>query len=104
MWESLLPHLKILQMDGMAGHLVHLQWILHMIKHHSDTGSSGDLSTMNIDLPSEHSSSPPPTDSAHVQCHCDVEFDGHREGIVQEIVECFQCHRYTHLACLTSQL
>ena len=50
------------------------------------------------------SSSPAPSDSAHVLCRCGVESDGHREAIAQEIVCCDDCGRYTHLACLTYRL
>ena len=49
------------------------------------------------------SSSPHPSDSAHVLCRCGIESDGHHEQIVQDIVECTMCKRCTHMACLTNR-
>ncbi|KAF5368807.1 hypothetical protein D9757_012280 [Collybiopsis confluens] len=49
------------------------------------------------------SSSPGPSDSAHILCRCGIESDGYRAGFEQEIVECCECGRFTHLACLVNQ-
>ncbi|KAF9060516.1 hypothetical protein BDP27DRAFT_1429993 [Rhodocollybia butyracea] len=50
------------------------------------------------------SSSPPPSTPQHVFCRCGVESDGYREPMLQDIVQCDQCKRYTHTGCLTMRL
>ncbi|THU75736.1 hypothetical protein K435DRAFT_846836, partial [Dendrothele bispora CBS 962.96] len=47
------------------------------------------------------SSSPPPSTPIQIFCRCGVESDGHRESIHQTAVQCEQCQKWSHLACLT---
>ncbi|KIK49708.1 hypothetical protein GYMLUDRAFT_253670 [Collybiopsis luxurians FD-317 M1] len=61
------------------------------------TSNKGNGLDSDID---QMSSSPAPSDSAHILCWCGIESDGHRAGIEQIIVKCEDCERYTHLACL----
>ncbi|KAF9072159.1 hypothetical protein BDP27DRAFT_1418301 [Rhodocollybia butyracea] len=49
-------------------------------------------------------SSPPPSTPQRVFCRCGVESDGYREPILQDIVQCDECKRYTHTGCLTMRL
>ncbi|KIK55688.1 hypothetical protein GYMLUDRAFT_1017563 [Collybiopsis luxurians FD-317 M1] len=56
---------------------------------------------LDLEIQTSMSSSPAPSDPAHILCRCGIESDGHREAITQEIVCCDGCGRYTHLACLT---
>ncbi|KAF9061883.1 hypothetical protein BDP27DRAFT_1428441 [Rhodocollybia butyracea] len=66
-----------------------------------DMGPNADNIDQAMEIDGNLSSSPGPSDPAHVLCRCGVESDGHREGVIQEIVCCNECGRYTHLACLT---
>ncbi|THV02120.1 hypothetical protein K435DRAFT_922498 [Dendrothele bispora CBS 962.96] len=47
------------------------------------------------------SSSPPPSTPIQILCRCGVESDGHRESIDQTAVQCEECQKWSHLACLT---
>ncbi|THU96717.1 hypothetical protein K435DRAFT_858282 [Dendrothele bispora CBS 962.96] len=47
------------------------------------------------------SSSPPPSTPIQMLCRCGVESDGHRESIDQTAVQCEECQKWSHLACLT---
>ncbi|KAF9027377.1 hypothetical protein BDP27DRAFT_1375972 [Rhodocollybia butyracea] len=51
-----------------------------------DMGPNADNIDQAMEIDGNLSSSPGPSDPAHVLCRCGVESDGHREGVIQEIL------------------
>ncbi|KAF5361206.1 hypothetical protein D9757_013608 [Collybiopsis confluens] len=62
------------------------------------TGEGAHSSTSSHIL----SSSPAPSDEAHVVCRCGIETDGHRQEVQETLIQCTFCDYYwSHRACQT---
>ncbi|KAF5366382.1 hypothetical protein D9758_009797 [Tetrapyrgos nigripes] len=75
------------------------QQVIQMISPHSNT-ISGSPVTPSQTIPS---SSPPPSSPLPILCQCGTENDGHRDCVKQDTVQCNQCQRWSHLACLVNR-
>ncbi|KAF5372086.1 hypothetical protein D9758_004961 [Tetrapyrgos nigripes] len=76
------------------------QQVIQSISPHSNASSGCPVTPSWTIL----SSSPPPSSPLPILCQCGTENDGHRDSVKQDTVQCDQCQRWSHLACLVNRL
>ncbi|KAF5339687.1 hypothetical protein D9758_014895 [Tetrapyrgos nigripes] len=76
------------------------QQVIQSISPHSNASSGCPVTPSRTIL----SSSPPPSSPLPILCQCGTENDGHRDSVKQDTVQCDQCQRWSHLACLVNRL